>query len=266
MVQVFNSKCFFFCVSYYYYYYLSAFRYNLSFETRPDRTIVAAPSLTSRKEKKARKKPTVDRVRRASKRPRERECGRKRERDRAVMFSCCCFSTFYSILSAAHNVRQRASGWAFAMRMVFTRKVFFRSLFYGISSLCCLFRCLFHLNSLFVIFLRSQHAIFHSADETPFFGEWKMFESEIAYTFTHSHTDHPTVAIKWHSFDNVLHVHCASIELELGRCNIPNSNLSLISFVPAWSTPGRLNIRFIRWLLCLFQIVWYHKTTFTVAM
>lgn len=49
----FQSVCFFPLngIMYYYYYYLSAFCYNLSFETRPERTTVAAPSLTNRKKK-----------------------------------------------------------------------------------------------------------------------------------------------------------------------------------------------------------------------
>lgn len=46
-VQSFHFKVFFFPRQYY---YLSAFRYNLSFETRPDRTAAAATSLTNRTE------------------------------------------------------------------------------------------------------------------------------------------------------------------------------------------------------------------------
>lgn len=49
-VRNFHFKVFFSSLSLQQYYYLSAFCYNLSFETRPERTAAAATSLTNRRE------------------------------------------------------------------------------------------------------------------------------------------------------------------------------------------------------------------------
>lgn len=157
MVEVFISKCFF-LNGIMYYYYLSAFCYNLSFQTRPERSTLVAPPLTNRKQKC--KMPTVDKVWRARKR-KSRAC-------------CCCFSSLFNF----ERIRQQPSAPCWVVQKTYIQqykaiaysreKFFFRSLFYCFFSLCCLFRCIsplpfqFHFSFRFV-FLRSKNTVFHSS-------------------------------------------------------------------------------------------------------
>lgn len=156
--SVFSSLSYFF-----YYYYLSAFCYNLSFETRPDRAqyTAAAPSLTTSKGKC--ELPTVveDKVERA------------RERARNWLFSVvgdAVFLLLYSILNVVHTRHQPAAFRGVA----FTAKVFFFDLF-SIASfhfVACFDASLrFYFNSI-LPFLRSKNTGSHSTEgNTVVFGK-----------------------------------------------------------------------------------------------